>query len=144
MAWSNDERSLRSRRQADLTPHSMVPKLQRVARPVSADRAIRLEAPNEVDDGGHVGRREIEPGRSEPGHDPGQLPEAVVLGRRDEEADLLPARVDRGPTTLADLIEDRGDPALDLGDADRPRDLENLAPLAGEPTGRRSAGAFAT
>src|SRR5450759_160368 len=46
------------------------------------------EPADEVGDLALVGRREVEPGRAEPGDNPRQAAEPVVLGRRDEDADV--------------------------------------------------------
>jgi hypothetical protein len=97
------------------------------------------EPADEVGDLALVSRRQVKSRRSEPGDNPGQAAEPVVLGRGDEDADVLPARVDGGRPALADLIEDRGEPPLDLGDPDRVRDLEDFPPLPPEPPGTVSA-----
>src|SRR5450759_1310033 len=106
----------------------------------SGRRSGRLPEPADaVGDLALLRCREVKAGRAEPGDNPGQATEPVIFGRRDEDADVLPARVDRGRPALADLIEDRGEPALDLGDPDRVRDIEDLPALPPEPPDRGSA-----
>src|SRR5262245_37901562 len=101
-------------------------------------RRAFAEPPDELGNRGLVGGRELEASGPEPGDDPRELPKPVVLRRSDQDANELAGRVERSWTALTHLVQDRRQPALDLGDADGPRNLEDLAGLSRQaPHGRR-------
>lgn len=111
--------------------------VSRPSLPLGQPQDPLAERPHETDDLGRVGRGRVKAGGEEPRDDPRQPLEAAVLGRRDEACDELAASVDHVRPTIVDLVDDRLGPALDLGDPDRPGDVDDLAILPAEPTNRR-------